>query len=810
MKQTLRGSKGSMAKILEPRRVTGTTRYYFEVKLDFTSIRQLLKEFRTEDYEIHINEELLFIKLINKKGSGAIEINDNFISFYPELDDVEAEKVRSRIYKLVAKKSEVYLRTSGNNIELAIISLLKNDLRGTASLLYYSLHKSINGFMYHYFNEKLELDDYVIDVDEVAHFTSALYYKTSKDTEFSLESNLNSENYLEILCNNRNKSVNPYLILIYILNDKFEKKDLIKYMNYLVNKLFEYETDPVILVPKLEKFKTDFFKAHNKRETNQKYEVKAAIADCIIRYHKSESNNINFLIYVFAIRLYWLRQTADYDFDFEVETSIREISLLTNIVKTFVEIGHTNIVKQNIEKGKTASSNDYNVEEENYLDEADLYYNVDQEFDSEIEFEGDITYLMLVLHLDFDFNHKHILDALNLIGSITNRGKYFIYESTNKAILHLFVSEEGKWTFWFGNSQMYMLNGTDLRIATLEFLDIFNKKFKETYDYSFDDFLIKTEPTAAFRENDTLSASSIYKINNALSGRIRMFSFEIVKILSKKFHLNISGYNTLEIEDVTLIINLATYKGDLFDLVSLGNVLNMNENNSYILEIIIADDLTNKEEFIGIYEGLLYLMEEKYNLGTINKMSIMLLESYELEDIVSSGNNINNKFWEKTLTIMNQISYYNINNNSLDFDLIYKILETCLQIDAKNAFINATLGFWHLRNPMGDINEGKAFYEKAIKFEEGKENNYLIDFKQKFYLEYAKALIERLSDIEEGVKYLQKAFDVGEEGNSYEDVKELIEVHKIDLNQPQTDSNVIEEIAATTEELEHTTEEDVE
>lgn len=793
-----------MARILEPHKINGTTKYYFGVKLDFPNIFRLLEEFETDDSELHINEELSFIKIINNQGSTAIEINNYFISFYPVLDDISAEKIRSRIYKLVAKKSEVYLRTSKNNIELAVISLLKNDLRGTASLLYYSLHKSINGLMYHYFNDELKLDDYVIDIEEVAHFTSALYYTTSLQTNFSLDDVLTSENYLELLCNKRSRSVNPFLSLIHILNKEFESihVDLVKYVEFLVHNLFEYDSDPASIIPKLIEFKESFLKAHSEEKTSQEYEVKAAIADCIIRYYESELKSSNFLLYIFAIRLYWLRQTADYDFDFEVKTSIREVGLLTNIVKNFVEIGYSDIVKQNNnESNITTASNDYDMKEDN-LEKDNHYYHADLQFDSEIVFENDITHFMSAMHLDFLFNHDKIIDTLNLIGNITNRGKYFIFESSSKAILHIYISEEGKWTFWFDKGSIKMLNGTDLRIATNEFFDTISKKFREIYDYSFDSFLIQSHPITISSENETLSTKAISQMNNAIKDRTNTFTLEITKLLASKFRMKLLNYSNLGLGNVRLTINLAIFKENLFDLVPLSKVFQIDNNNDYLLQVIIADNLNDLDEVTNLYNSILIELEESHNLGSFSKVSFLIVEPFELEAIIiNAKNNISNKFWQKVIEIMNQIAYFNIIDNGLNYQLIFNILEKCLQIDSKHSRVNATLGLWHLRNPKGVITEGKKFYENAIELEEGIEDNNVVDFKQKFHYEYAKALIERLHNKEEGIEYLAKALEIGEKGNSYDEVKDLIEIHNIDMDyQPQNLDNIREEVASTLEE----------
>jgi hypothetical protein len=322
-----------LTKILSSKLITGTTRFNFDFKLTSSMAVQLLKEFKNEYNEKSITFGVL--KLVNNEKKATVEIARDFISFYPPLSDNEIEHTRKRVYKHIAKKSKVYFTTSNKNLELSIASLLADDIRSCTSLLYYALHKFLNGEMYNYLNSKLELEDYEIEIKEIEHFTSANYKKFVEKTD--LDDKLTVDNFTRNLCIKRQR-VDPFLLVKYILIENIEDyaDEFKPYIDYLCNSLFGELYSGVSLEEILNTCISEI--TNNVEKSSPEEEVKAAIAFAILKSLSSESKTM-WLLHALMLRLYWLRQTADYEFDFEVKTSVREMSILLSTLLPFLKQG---------------------------------------------------------------------------------------------------------------------------------------------------------------------------------------------------------------------------------------------------------------------------------------------------------------------------------------------------------------------------------------------------------------------------------------------------------------------------------------
>ncbi|MBO0962534.1 hypothetical protein J1P26_22830, partial [Neobacillus sp. MM2021_6] len=413
--------------ILTPIAENFATKFYFGKIINPYTFHRLFSEFRSDEYEVNKVQPSteFFVKLINKKEKKTIELTKDYIAFFPILDDEkEIEDIRKRIFRHVAKRYEVYSSTSKENLELSTGALLKNDLRTCASLLYYSLHKYTSSLMYHYFNTTLNLSDHDIIFDEIEHYTSRMFLKFKDIYEGNGKIKMESTEDIQDLLHHHTSrpKVDPFMLLRYTMeNEKNYSEKLVSYIGYLSNYLFSLN---YYIDGSTEKYNMIYQELTTELESerNQEKEVKATIAFCLKESYKENNNCEVWLFYAVALRLYWLRQTADYEFDFDVKTSVKEMAILVYTIGSIIEINEVNNSDEERQDEEKPLENSIETDELSDSSEIDKkmikktiscpLYSVDITFPDDLlseEENKNIGLFMSVLHLDSQFDKSKII-----------------------------------------------------------------------------------------------------------------------------------------------------------------------------------------------------------------------------------------------------------------------------------------------------------------------------------------------------------------------------------------------------------------
>lgn len=324
-----------MAEILKPKSSNGTTRFY--TKISQVMRNNLENEFKNEYPKIRRYEE--YSKLYSSDNASLIEITDRYISFFPENKEME-EIYRKRIYKHVASKANVYYTSAIDNLDSALTSLLSDNVRSSVSSLYYSTHKFLTSESYKYMYSEFDKEtDSSFELD-IEHFTSEMYGKYFVN-KFLKENNeidlgeINKENCMDILKTGRG-NLNPFSLSYLIFSKKISKNMTNIIKNYIPF-LYKIITDEDFSINPTIETKINKLKEIEDRQSNKEEKVTAAIAHALRCYFESENKGMIWGFFALTLRLYWLRQTADYDFDFEVKTSVREISITISTIKDFIK-----------------------------------------------------------------------------------------------------------------------------------------------------------------------------------------------------------------------------------------------------------------------------------------------------------------------------------------------------------------------------------------------------------------------------------------------------------------------------------------
>jgi len=798
-----------MPKILSPKDVAGTTRFFIDFDLTSTMIIQLLKEFKSDFPKIQSTANSL--KLINRKEKKAIEISDNYISIFPELNQNETESFRKRIYKHIARRSEVYFGTSIENLNLSISSLLTDDLRSCASLLYYALHKFINGEMYNFFNTNLDLEEHEIEFKEIEHFTSSNFNNYVKKIS-KINKAINKENYHKVLCISRNRCFDPFILSeIIIPSDIIENSEgeFQSYIEFLCVNLFDLSLNSSGIQGVLKNELDIFYKKNQEKATTQEEEVKAAIAYSLLKYKENE-NELIWLFFVLTLRLYWLRQTADYEFDFEVKTSVREMSMLVSSLKYFFDIqkekfsDHSklnNVITEN--EGIANDAFTINRKKEDVLEtvESDnlglLFYNVNAKFPSDIIFNEEITAFLTGVHLDPYFSQDYVIKALNLTENVSNRGKYFIYENKGALNISLYVhiNSEGRWTAWVPKDsyQVSILAPSELIEIFSNFWKSFNKSYSEYFGDQFDDFILATSEPIYVKNTLEISSESIGVIDKAALER----KYNFVNLLTRKANqaLKVRPRNgKIQIEDLSIYLNVTFRAFDYSQLIPFPTIffnkaLQESEKFAYI-NFLVIDDEDKFDEMFHTSMNIVDDLKTKHNFdNTIEQNFVIKITSEQIDDFVEGNNR--EPFLKGITDCLNTIAYERIMNG--DYKGAEKFIETCMQFPFSGSFPIATKGLWYLRNEELELNEsekkGIYYYEKALDIEETEVNH----LKQKFYYELARFYFYRKRDFNTAASNVNLAKELGETGYFYKDVIELMAEFPNDILMDRTASTTSSE-----------------
>ncbi|MGD7049436.1 hypothetical protein FZC83_15530 [Rossellomorea marisflavi] len=787
-----------MPKILSPKEVSGTTRFMLDFKLTSTMFVQLFKEFRSDYTEFQSTSNSF--KFINKAEKTALEIGDDYISIFPELNDIDTESFRKRIYKHIAKRSEVYIGTSRENLNLSITSLLTDDLRSCASLLYYSLHKYINGEMYNFFNNDIGLEEHEIDFKEIEHFTSANFYNFTKKNKTK---KITKDNYHEVLCLNKPKCIDPFKLSMEIIQEDIInncKESFRCYIDFLSLNLFEVAYENTNISNVLEQELHEFQKRRSSKKSTQEEEVRAAIAYALLE-SKKEIQEGTWMFFVLSLRLYWLRQTADYEFDFEVKTSVREMSILVSSIKHFLEIQkelegikETEEISKNEGLDNESFAINRKKEEKEEILEVDssglIYFNVDANFPSDIVYSEEVHTFLTALHLDSFFNKDNVINALNLTDYVTNKGKYFVYENRGplKISLYLHINDEGRWTAWIPNNnyQVNILSPSEL----IEIFDNFWKSFVQSYKGFFDEnfeFVLAASKPLFPHETQVINSESLSIIEKGTQERKQNYIIFLARKIGS-FFKKATNFNTIEMDDLTLNIDVS-FKYDYNSLVPFSQIFFRKVFDEKNKLVYINFLISEKSEFIDDIttnaRRIVPDLIKKHNFeNTIEQNFIVNLSPDEADGFLDGSNQ------EPLLTALaeclNDIAYHRIMNNFIEG--ANQLIELSLELPTPFSLSLATKGMWYLRNEKLDIEEceaqGKKYYEEAIKAEQ----EDLINLKQKYYYEQARFYLLRKEDYQAAEENVDQAMLIGENGIFFEEVLKLLNLFpdKKDLEESAT------------------------
>lgn len=789
-----------MPKVLHPKDINNTTRFNFDIELSTSVLIELIREFRTKNHEYSYNRKF-DIKLIDYNTNTSIEINKDFIAFYPPISEEEKDNFRKRIYKHVAQRSLVYFQTAIANIKSSVNSLLTDDLRSCTSTLYYSLHKFINGQMYTILNNIVDIEDHDIKVNDIDHFTDRIYFKFKE--KYISNQQLDNNNYLSVICTSKNRA-NPFLLIDFFINEH----------NELITNIFRpyIEMISINLFGKNYNDLTDEDIKQKVQNKNQEAEVKRAISDALLMSLNNKNDSAKWMFCALSLRLYWLRQVADYEFDFEVKTSIREMSVLYSTVNELLlydfwiyhESKNSNNEVNEEFNLNTMASKEENIDENIKIKKNIFnYYAVDANFPYEIKNDKEIIVFMTAVHTNSDFSKEKIIPMLNLVPEITNCGKYYTYSSINQLNLILYVhfNEEGRWTFWLDGESDYtsFFSNEDIIKAFENFFSSIMKcSEKLSIDNSNFSFVV-SQPIFLNKTIDTMLPSGLIKINQSISIRKDWITTDIVLYLYRKFKMLSEDVNMIAEESVLNIKELNVSFRLVFNQESfypfneiITNNITKQYKNLIIVNLIVLEPETYLQEKESRYSGYLnncyYMLSNLKNNNGFTDEDILDIESIfistdELQILVKGYEEPLNFNFHFSLCINTQI--YNLIENN-NFEEAKELLNIFVEINNVHPFIFATFGFWYFLNNDVDVEEalekGKDFYEKSLnKVAELDEIN-IIDLQKKYYYELSRFYYYRVKDLTNALDYLNKGFNLSKKDyliDEYLLLKEEIETKKL-------------------------------
>ncbi|MEK5033636.1 hypothetical protein MKY96_19440 [Paenibacillus sp. FSL R7-0302] len=812
-----------MAEILSYNNENNAT--IFKMKeLSWHARLRIIKEFHNDYSEHYIGRN--YIKLINPKKS-VLEISDNLITFFPQLSAEIAELNKKRIYKLIAQRSEIYISNSIEKIELSTSRLLGKDLRATASLLYYSFHNFTTGKMYQFLSEKNSIDEYNVTFNEVDHFTSQLFFNDIFKKQFNLSNfitdEINQDNYTNNLCTGRNKhSANPFKIVpLVLLNiDQSISVYLDSYINYLYKELFgeKFSTNNI---DTLENFINSSLKNRTKDKAyKQELEVKASIAFAYKSFIETNVKNerITWSFYIIALRLYWLRQTADYDYDFEVKTSTREISLLLNAIQQYYKLcefttfAKKEVIIDDIESKKNLQNpisqqspiNQQSISIEKTYFQSDIKELMNSEINSYL--------CMTALHLDSDFCYDEIVSSINFTHSITNRAEYYIYELLDPLPVNVNVKldKDGRWTLWVNkdSAKYQVLSENDLIVVFDRFCDQIFNNYREYENPKYIPQLCVSYPNYTIRAetHDSLKIETIYKMSNSIMDRNAWIIKTLLSDIKEKFKLTTQFPNIIiEQYRIYFRVNFGL-ESTLLNLplsIQINSEAFKGNSKTFILNfhIDIDDEKSPRHEGIELLEVF-----KNINNPTENELYNILTESDDISKAFYVAGVIeikptslnhylkgdNHQLFYSFTQYLNLVSHELIINNS--FDASKKFLEICLSYDKCESFAYATMGLWYFRNTDMDVEiceqQGKYYYELALDKVNTDHADSEIDLKQRYYYELALFYFRRNINYEMYTKYYNDGINLGKY-YSYTDLLVLNETFDQIASSKQTSTNKI-------------------
>lgn len=764
--------------------------------------REYHKQYDTE----HFNRSC--IKLISKDT--VLEISNNFISFFPELTPEDTEKHYKIIYKLVAQRSEIYLNNSEEKIKLATQLLLGNDLRACISLLYYSLHNFVTGKMYQYLNETLQIDEHNVSFKEVDHFTSQLFYNEVFIRNLNISELLNfeltSDNYQAHFGGSKNKqSANPFKILPTIL--KIQDKNILSNFRHCLELMFrdlyhsEFSHENISILD--DEIKNATNKKSKDRAIKQEREVRGSIAFAFKKYlvSSTDSDKISWSIYIMALRLYWLRQNADYDYDFAVKTSTHEISLLLNSIQYFIKnyINQTNTEgNEELSADLKASSQISNVkkvtEEKDFSSDNLTYFEADLEQLYNNDLSNEAHVYMTAIHLDGEFDYIKIIRTLNFSPDMTNRFDHFIYEIAKPFPLSVKIklNKDGRWIFWLAeNSKKYQfLTQNDLKLIFEKFCVLLWKNYNSMNTGNYQPKLLVSYPKFSNRSKtaDSLMIESIHSLNHSLVDKAAWISTILMHEVAELFEVEYQ-FPILELDDINIYCRI-NYDYDNLSLgipvfTKINEMCIQGNSNLLVFNLHIFSEkerpYNDGVNLFSVYSGFTANEDISVEKDMVANLNLGFISSgYEELDAEELQQAFNDDDYSPIFNIftsfINQIAYKMIEHEQ--YDQAKYLIEKCFLYENCDSFCYATYGMLYLRDKnMGDIDfcleNGKKNYTEAIEKAKDDHLDTMNSLVQKFYYELARFYVNRQFNTENYESNLKAGLELGKDNSSYKALEEL-------------------------------------
>jgi hypothetical protein len=765
--------------------------------------RRIFREYQKQYHTKHFNRNC--IKLISKET--VLEISNNFISFFPELTPEDAEKNYKIIYKLVAQRSEIYLNNSKEKIELATQLLLGNDLRACISLLYYSLHNFVTGKMYQYLNETLQIDEHNVSLQEVDHFTSQLFFnemfKPNLNIDELLNFELTSNNYHAHFGGSKNKlSANPFKILPIIL--KIQDKNILTHFRYCLELMFrdlyhsEFSYENISILD--EEINSAINNKIKDRAIKQEQEVRGSIAYAFKKYLDSstEGDKISWSIYIMALRLYWLRQNADYDYDFAVKTSTHEISLLLNSIQYIIK----NYINQTITEGNKELSADLkassqidsvnNSTKENSLSsDTFTYFEADLEQLYKHDLSNDAYVYMTAIHLDGEFDFPKIIRTLNFSSDMTNRFDHYIYEIAKPFPLSVKIklNKDGRWIIWLTeNSKKYQfITQNDLKIIFEKFCVSLWKNYNSMNIGKYSPKLLVSYPkfSNSSKTADSLMIESIHSLSHSLVDKAAWITsilmHEIADLLKVKYEFPIIQLDKLKIYcrlnyDIdNLALGIPTF-------TKINEMCTQGKSDLLVFNLIVSSGEDRPyNDGIKLYKIYSALTEDssgeknnaEFRLG-FGRSGCIELKAEVLQQAFNDDNY--SQFFRIFTTFINNIAYDMIEHEQ--YDQAKYLIEKCLLYENCDSYCYATYGMLYLRDKNIEdldfsLETGKKNYTEAIERAKDDHQDTIDSLEQKYHYELARFYVNRQFNTENYKANLKAGLKLGKERRYYNALKEL-------------------------------------
>lgn len=754
-----------MERILHPETINQTIRFFFKTRIDSDVCTKLITNLNLNSPEYIEHKTDSNYKFINFQNKTSIEITDSYISFFPEnMFSNRKEELRKKIYEVVALKTEVYLKTAKNNYNLGLSSLLSGDLRSSANLFYYSFHKFYSSSLYNYLNTEAQLSDDKINIEEIRHFGDRLYERNIEN--LSLNTTIDESNYSEILTSR----VNPFLVTRVIFEDFnlsiFQTK-LLNYLQYVCLTKWNLNLSEVNYTEHI----PGLINALENEDSEKS--IDTALLNILLKIDFDDILTFYYVMDFIGLRLYWLRQTADYDYDFEVKTTVREFSILADALESIL------FEYEWIPRFYRSFSKKEETNNESAIKSIE-FYPASIPFDPKINFisEKSIAYFS-ALHIDSDFDKDLIIDGLNLSEFARNEGDYFsIYFSKKKDCeFYVHISREGRWFCWMEtigyNIEINLILKEEFRYFLDRLFEVMEKICSIPKEYKI--IATKIEVIYSDLENE-INFDGLINSQKNINEELLNKEIKLTDIISKNLNIEnskiknnfiINGQNSIAINLVIVDQNFTNLITKGFDYLIDFHSEQQGTKDYININICITLDFNDPH-----LENLINLISREFlsnfnqsfdNLKSHTSSNNIFINSKELNEILITEH-LPANIQEKILTHLNNHIYFHM-KKGLFLEEFRDTLECISNKSDEKNFYWATLGMWYFRNSNIPfecaLKNGSKYYERTMQLRpdliDTIEYNY--NFELGYCLWNADLKIEALTYLEKAKSSLIKIND---------------------------------------------------